>query len=307
MIFSKRHKESIKKKTLIINIDRNTRTRLIRCLQKYDFTVYLQGETGYNYDEPAIDASLQSLILNEQGWKHLRVWTGAEQAVSSISEFIEFGMPAHVLDAVELYHSILQDNKQDYHSFQQDINRIFTEEKYPWRLLNGKIFKIDSAYLDEELLNDTHSLLQSHGFEGALDEFEQARTHCENGRYRDALTYANHAFESTLKTVLGKKFATKKTGDLIKGLLNSDLIPTYLHQLKSFQDMLEMPPMIRSNSGGHGSGEEKLVVPQEFAEFMLHMCGSLIYFLIKTYISQSSKEKVEEEVEPFDIDDVEPF
>jgi len=73
-----------------------------------------------------------------------------------------------------------------------------------------------------------------------------------------------------------------------------------LHKLKSFQDLLEMPPTIRSNSGGHGSGKEKLIVPQEFAQFMLHLSGSLIHFLIKSHIAHQKEEPESfTELEPF--------
>lgn len=305
MIFSKRHKDSLKKRTLVFSIDRNTRTRLYRCLVKHDYVVTTTTETGWHNNESSSEL-LKSKMLDEQGWKHLQIWDGAEKKVDGIEDFIFSGRPAHVLDALEIFYSMAVEYNENELSYQQDVNRIFTEEKHPWRMLNGKLFKIDSAYLDEEILTETHSLLHAHEFEGALDEFEQARTNFENGNYRDALTYANHAFESTLKTILGTKYATKNTGDLIKAIQNSEYIPSYLHHVKDFKNLLEMPPTIRSNSGGHGSGEEKLVVAPEFAELMLHLSGSLIHFLIKTKIAKSEI-KTEEKSEEEDYSDLEPF
>jgi hypothetical protein len=257
MIFSKRHKDSIKKTTLVIHINEKTRIRLLRCLRKFDFIEWNTTDTGYNYEISAISDLLIPKLLDEQGWEYLHVSFSAIDGKKDIDidGFINDSAPYYILDILELYHAILSDHKENIQSFQQEINRIFTEEKYTWQLLNGKIFKIDSSYLDEELLSETHALLHTHGFEGALDEFEQARNHYENERYRDALTYANHAFESTLKIILGEKFKTKKTGELIKGLLNSQFIPPYLsNQLKSFNELLQIPPTIRNNSGGHGSG-----------------------------------------------------
>jgi AbiJ N-terminal domain 4/Domain of unknown function (DUF7014) len=294
MIFSKRHKDSLKKRNLFFSIDRNTRTRLYRCLQRYEFNIWQTTDDGYSYEEPALYTVLSSRIFDEQGWKYLPIWDGSEKKVETIEDFIYSGKPPHVLDTLEIFYLMLLEHKQSELTYQQDINIIFTEERHPWRMLNGKIFKIDSAYLDEEILAETHNLLHSHGFEGALNEFEHARTNFENGNYRDALTYANHAFESTMKTILGPKYKTKKTGELIKAIQNSEYVPTYLHQLNNFQALLNMPPTIRNNSGGHGSGEEKLVVAPEFAELMMHVCGSLIHFLIKTNISKSGSKTDEE-------------
>jgi hypothetical protein len=176
-------------------------------------------------------------------------------------------------------------------------------------MLNHKIFKIDSAYLDEEILAETQRLLHDYAFTGALDEFEQARNHYENSRFREAVIFANNAVESTLKTILGETYAKKKTGELIKGLIKSDYIPSYLsNNIINFKELLEMPQIIRSNEGGHGSGEEKLSIAPEYAQFMLHLSGSLIHYLIKLYICRHPQVDDENVAASQESDvDIEPF
>jgi hypothetical protein len=117
MFFSKRHKDSLRDKILKVSIDRNTRMRLFRCIQNYDFSIYESTETGFNYIVSACNDVLKHKLLDEEGWSHLIGWDGEEKRLSSISDFVEIGMPKHILDALELFSVILEGHKENIKAF----------------------------------------------------------------------------------------------------------------------------------------------------------------------------------------------
>lgn len=74
----------------------------------------------------------------------------------------------------------------------------------PWRLSDGRFFQVDAAFLNEEVVQKGEDVLREHGFEGAHDEFREAREELSDGQPKDAILKAFKSFESTLKTVLEK-------------------------------------------------------------------------------------------------------
>lgn len=51
----------------------------------------------------------------------------------------------------------------------------------PWRLSEGLFFKIESEFLDSEIVQKAEDQLRQNGFSGALDEFRAARDDLSGG------------------------------------------------------------------------------------------------------------------------------
>ena len=208
------------------------------------------------------------------------------QEASNVEGVIKRGYPSQVFDMVEAYLMVL-DNSQR-HTVEQEINQAFQEHNQHWRLLEGRFVKLDSKYLEEEVLSKASALLSAQGFEGPLDEFEHAIRCQSAGDHRDAITYAYNALESTVKTVLG--IQEKRPKKLIRALLSSDLVPAYYQGfLTSLEDILQFVVVERSQPGrAHGQGESVVQVEPSYAELCLHLAGALIVFLIKRHREKSS-------------------
>ena len=93
-----------------------------------------------------------------------------------------------------------------------------------------------------------------------MKEFMSAYAHYRDGQMKDAITDANNAFESTLKTICdqrGWQFSQgSRSSDLLKIVRNNGLLPNYLD--KSFDQLLATLksglPKVRDEEGAHGQG-----------------------------------------------------
>ena len=70
-----------------------------------------------------------------------------------------------------------------------------------YRFEKGKIFRIDSKLVHSEVVKPALQYLHTPSFEGPCEEFINAYAHYRVGQMKDAITDANNAFESTLKTI----------------------------------------------------------------------------------------------------------
>ena len=90
--------------------------------------------------------------------------------------------------------------------------------------------------------------------------FLQAHGHYRSGEMKDAITDANNAFESTLKSICeqrGWQFEQgARASDLVNLVRNKGLLPNYLD--KSFEQLIATLksglPKVRSEQGAHGQG-----------------------------------------------------
>ena len=73
-----------------------------------------------------------------------------------------------------------------------------------WRLSDGRFFQVDSEFLHEEIVQKAEDILSKVGFEGAHEEFQQAREYVSEPRPKDAILYAFKSFESAVKTTVDK-------------------------------------------------------------------------------------------------------
>ncbi|GJL61235.1 MAG: hypothetical protein NPIRA03_40920 [Nitrospirales bacterium] len=236
--------------------------------------------------------SLKESLKKEHGWQDLRAYKSQSEweVLPNTREFILRGVHRFVLDAVELFHDLLSEHKKpsmaDPAKFQNKINGIFEDGNLPWRLLEGRIIKVDSLWLESEIHTKATELLFIRGFDGALAEFQQARSDLTSGDHKGAIHAANLALESTIKAILD--IQQDKPGALFHKLIKSGLIPEY-HEgfLRAFEDhIVRSVPMARNfeKGVGHGQGIDVNEPPKSLTELAVNLSGVLILFLLKQHL-----------------------
>ena len=122
----------------------------------------------------------------------------------------------------------------------KQLNERFRRAGVGYRFENGKIFRIDSELIHSEVVKPALQYLLTPGFEGPCEEFMSAYAHYRDGQMKDAITDANNAFESTLKTICaqrGWQFSqSSRSSDLLKIVRDNGLLPNYLDN--SFDQLL---------------------------------------------------------------------
>jgi hypothetical protein len=288
-LFSERHEKALRSKRLKISLRQELRRSLQRLFNRYS----VWG--GWDNEENFTCQAVASALLDRRGWQTLLWWDGKEmQPASNFDDFIEKGTPHHILDAIELFRQELDYKKVP--SFVSELNTLFEIHHSNLRYFRGEFYLIDSAFLESEVLSQAQKLLATSNFEGALEEFLDARSAFLEKDFKRSVLLANHAFESTMKAILGTQ---KKTGELIKKVCRDGHVPSYYEGfLEHFQEFLNIVPATRSNEAGHGQGKDITTVPAPLAELVLHLSGSLIVFLIKRHMERNPQESSDEDV-PF--------
>jgi hypothetical protein len=286
-IFSKRHPEIAKE----VSLSQAVRQRIWYAIEDCD--PYFEPNNINNNWTICWD-SLPDRLKKEHGWQDLRAYKSQAdwEVLSNSKDFILRGVPRFVVDAIELFFDLLQEDKTEEYSrsdpskFPIKINIIFEEANLPWRMLERRIIRIDSKWLEEEIHAKNVELLSIRGFEGALAEFQQARTDLLNGDNKGAIHSANLALESTIKSIL--QIDQEKPGKLIRKLIDSGLIPKY-HDgfLKAFEEhILRAVPMTRNfeKGVGHGQGAEVNEPTRSLAELAINLSGVLVLYLLKRHL-----------------------
>jgi len=283
-VFSKSHRESGHGIYLSLAV-RNRIWYVIERIDPYDLN---QGDT-LCWD------GLPDILKREHGWTELRGYTSKNDFIilNNAREFVQNGIARFVLDAAELFYDLLLEDKQKYprslanpEKFQNELNRIFEDANLPWRMLEGRILKADSKWIEEEINEKVAELLHINGFQGALEEFQKARTDLSTGDCKGAIHAANLAFESTMKGMLGVD--QEKPGALIRKLIDIGIVPEY-HEgfLKAFEEhILRSVPIARNleKGVGHGQGADVSDPPKSLAELAINMAGVLILYLMKRHL-----------------------
>ena len=200
-----------------------------------------------------------------------------------------------VLDMIELSMRLISSFEEEFDSStigyygismdseaaEQELNQRFRENGVGYEFSDGILIRKDSELLHAEVTKPALHLLQTEGFDGALEEFLKAHDHYRKGNYGDSILNAGKAFESTMKTI-GAKESWGLTGKenastLITLLINHQVIPVYL------QNTLIGLATLRNTLAGHGQGASPVAVPEHFVNYGLHLCGTNIVMLIEAY------------------------
>jgi len=295
-VFSKRHKNRLKSGQLSLSLSPGTKQRILYVIEQFDDSYYETTDTGYNYSR-SFTEDLERDLLREHGWEHLKAYLKEKKGMQKVGvkDFIRNGAPNYIFDAIELFSRLIGDTRYD---FQTAINDILRDSLLPWLLSDGVIFQVDSECM-ADVLGCTSRLLKTTGFEGANQEFQEARSCFDSGDSKGAIHHANLALESTMKAILG--IEREKPGRLVRKMIDSGIIPSYYDEfLENFEQMLRTVNIARNEEkgAGHGQGAEVAQVPLHLAELVLNFCGSLVVFLVNHHIDATPKPEPEPVQEP---------
>jgi hypothetical protein len=286
-VFSKRHPKAARE----VSLGQAVRQRIWYVIEECDphYDPNRSSDWTLCWDE------LPDRLKKEHGWQELRAYKSQSEyeVLPHAKEFILRGVPRFVLDACELFYDLLLEDKErgflssgDPIKYQSKLNVVFEDANLPWRMLEGRILRVDSKWLEKEIHAKAAELLSVRGFEGALGEFQQARSDVSSGDYKGAIHAANLALESTIKGILN--IGQEKPGKLYRKLIDSGLVPDY-HEgfLKAFEEhVLRSVAMARNfeKGVGHGQGAEVNEPPKSFAELAVNLSGVLILYLLKRHL-----------------------
>jgi hypothetical protein len=260
-LFSKRFKTALDKKTIPYpSFLRVLRKRLVKTCSKYTIEWQDFG-TYYSTESDVIEAlktayGKDSLAVKEDP-------NSEEREAMGFEDYFMHSYPHNVLDALEAFYRCL--DKENALVMQEDINAVLLEESSPWIMSDGQMFMIDNRYLDS-LKEQALSLMKNEGYWGAYNEIKEARSYLMVGSIDVAIHKANCAFESTLKSILGKCEGTAQelTTMLAK---ETDILESVPESVKKVitKNILSGLPALRHKIGGHGQGENQLLPPELMA------------------------------------------
>lgn len=291
--FSIRHEKALTEQRIRVTMKDRLRQRLWLTIQKYNETYWYQPDPSDNWSSQTSIAEQTELKLKRLlGFPELKS-RAREDAVGLEGYFMK-GYPSCALETIEQFSEELSTfGEHDYgkgraEHFQTEVNEAMMDFECPWRLSDGRFFQIDAEFFQAEIIQKGEDILREKGFEGAHDEFREAREDLSDGKTKDVILKAFKSFESTLKTVLNQH-----TGDI------TDLLRMFRE--RSFLDDIPESPAkavcktvlgslatLRNELAGHGQGNTVLEVPRHYAVLAIHLAGSLNQFVLDQYLRKQS-------------------
>lgn len=291
--FSIRHGKALTEQRIRVTMKDRLRQRLWLTIQKYNETYWYQPDPSDNWSSQTSIAEQTELKLKRLlGFPELKS-RAREDAVGLEGYFMK-GYPSCALETIEQFSEELSTfGEHDYgkgraEHFQTEVNEAMMDFECPWRLSDGRFFQIDAEFFQAEIIQKGEDILREKGFEGAHDEFREAREDLSDGKTKDVILKAFKSFESTLKTVLNQH-----TGDI------TDLLRMFRE--RSFLDDIPESPAkavcktvlgslatLRNELAGHGQGNTVLEVPRHYAVLAIHLAGSLNQFVLDQYLRKQS-------------------
>jgi len=286
ILFSKKGIVISKKDTL----DLQVRRRVYQLLYK------LENESRDNYIN-----DVHYDMLTEHGWTVL----GSTDEVhdhfkeNAIEDFIMCCEDQYLFAIIELFYDIYlsyqanyENSLQDVFKFNSEINRIFKESKLPWRLLDGRIVKISSTWIENEIIEKACELIREPEFSVALDEFLKAEDYLMRGEYQNCILYSAKSYESVLKVIVkGQDMNARR---LVEELKELEIIPNYHEEFHGafYDHVLSSVSKIRNKEHtSHGAGSEHVDIPECLAQLALHLTAVLILYIIKKYKDKPNTQK----------------
>jgi len=245
-------------------------------------------------DNPDVWTFISKGIAKEHGLLELpnqRHWGHAEACFSYV---LTAGV-LHVIDLLEVACRLLQRIAPAIKVI-EEINHRFREHGCGYQYEDGEFMRVDSQFLHAEVVKPVLRLLNDKTFKGAEGEFLRAHEHFRHGQIEAAITEACKAFESTMKAICDTRKwhydDSKAAANLIKTLLNNELIPQYWQeQLHALDKCLTGLATARNKNAGHGAGTLARETPPHLAAYALHLAASNIVFLIESHNAKPAKTK----------------
>lgn len=257
---------------------------------------------AYEYDNSRVINEFWSVIRDalRREWG-VETLAGGYPIENDIRGLLREGNAEQLLDLIDLvFQNLVKDDirhlleqrrhqlsiKQTPDDAIKELNIRLREAGVGYQLENGRIVRVDKQFVHAEAVVPALTLLGDKRFSGPEQEFRSAHDHYRKGQHREAITDANSAFESTMKTVCEIKKWKYSEGatasGLVKVLRKNGLLPDYLD--KSFDQLVATLtsglPQVR-NKGAHGQGSKPRETPAYIASYALHLAAVNIVMIVE--------------------------
>jgi len=193
---------------------------------------------------------------------------------------------AFIFSVAELEYDNLSDGEKSEYS--SALNAFFEEYDLPWKMLDGKMIKIDAQQFECDVKAKALSQMQElkdaeAKFQSAYTEFTTAVEALEKGDYQSAINNAGKSYESILKVILGADHGNvdKLTTQYKDQLLS---VPDTMTKSGFREKVMMSLPYVRNNSGAdHGAGAKEVVITKPMAKLAVNLAAALDTYLIEEY------------------------
>jgi len=276
--FSIRFRKAILDRTLKVSFAPRVRNRLWKVLQSYNWDTL--HDDGWRSD---LVWDVLSDLKRCHGWDELQIrqQDGNFTTVKDHGEFIRECYPSQVFDILEIATHHLGNSAAQ---FIREVNAVLETEEVPWRLLEDEFIQLDTQFL-ALFTASTLQEMKSHGFEGALQEFKEARNDLISGDTKGAIHNACKSMESILQTIL--KITDANADRLLKALLESGFLNDLPENRREGfrQQVMKTLPSMRNAYGGHGQGETPVEIPRVYGDLAVNLAATFNHFLITKHIA----------------------
>ena len=252
------------------------------------------GQAGVHFSSKYFEI-IHEILAKEYGVFQIHKQGNTVQEI--VFNFILTTEVEKVLDVIEVSFSVADGDRRAHMSVPPiplgsdksvaELNARFREHGIGYQFESGigKVVRVDSELLHQEVVKPVLRLLKASHFAGAEKEFHKAHEHYRHQRFQESINESLKSLESTLKIICKRKrwsFRERDTASkLIQIVFDRGLIPNYLQsQFNGLRTILEGGvPTIRNRDGGHGTGATPRQVPAHLAAYALHLTASAVVFL----------------------------
>lgn len=294
MIFSERYRDLVNALdgNLIVdkicgnNIDIDTRRNLVYLLSTFNEPKTIQVDRYDTTKTAPTDAFFQAVSMFLYKRNRMKV-----DNLGYAMELIAAQSLGNIFDVVELLYIELTDSEKQIYA--KELNAFLDDNKLPWRILDGKMIKIDAQQFECDLkvkaLEAMKELKDAEPkFQSAYTELTTAIEAFEKGDYQSAINNAGKSYESVLKVILGadRGNADKLTNQYMEQLL---VVPDTMTKVGFREKVMMALPYVRNNSGAdHGAGAKQVVISKHMAKLAINLAASLNTFLIEEYANSNN-------------------
>ena len=216
----------------------------------------------------------------------------------NISDAISLSRLAYIFSIIELQFQELSEKEKV--EFSKELNSFFNQYDIKFRMIDGRLIKIDSKQFECDLkLKAVESLKELKDtepkFQSAFTELTNAIEYYDKGDYESAINNSAKSYESILKVILGTDEGNAE--QLTTQYMNSFLtVPRTMKPSGFRTEVLMVLHHLRNRCGAvHGAGTKEVSITKPFAKLAVNLAAALDTYLIEEYAERLSNSEQAEE------------
>ncbi len=294
MIFAKRYEELIFhgenreiKDDICGDIDYSLREKLVDIMYYFAEPMLIQPHRYNNYEMQTDAFKCACMDFNDiMGNSYIHSLFLGSNYLTNVDNNLASWCLSFIFSVIELQYENLSNSEKTAYS--NALNDFFKEYDFQWRILEGKLIKIDAQQFECDLRAKAVEAMKElkdaePKFQSAYTELTTAIEAFEKGDYQSAINNAGKSYESVLKVILN---ADRGNADkLTKEYMNQFLsVPETMTKAGFREKVMMSLPHVRNNSGAdHGAGAKEVVISKPMAKLAINLSASLNTYLIEEY------------------------